>query len=161
MSPQPHIMMTKAKNATQHPGHIQQKPCQPAGPSAKSKKVDTAAVKATAKRLGAEWHTKFEQDAIEREDVLDTTPCPIFTPTAGHALIPTSDPSSTTSVLKSGVDTDEMNPDKRTYNPSSTMEDDSDRDLSATPIAKRTYTEVAGPKCKPGVATSTTTALDT
>ena len=98
---------------------------------------------------------------MEREDVLDTTPHPIFTPTTSHTLIPTSDPSTATSVLKSEVDTDEMNPDKRTYNPSSTMEDDLDRELSVTPIAKRTYTKVASPKCKPGVATSTKTALDT
>ena len=95
---------------------------------------------------------------MEREDVLDATPCPVFTPTASCTLIPTSDPSATTSVLKSEVDTDEMNPDKRTYNPGSTM-DDSDRDLSVTPIAKRTYAKVASPKCKPGVATSTKNSL--
>ena len=109
MSPQPCRMANRAKNATQHPGHVQRKPCQPVGPDAKSKKVDAAAAKAAkaaARRLGAEWIAEFEQDAMEKEDILDVTPHPIFTPTAGCTLIPTSDPSAATSVLESEVDTD-------------------------------------------------------
>ena len=144
-------MVTRARNATQHPGFVQWKPCQPVGPDAKSKKVDAAAAraeKAAAKRIGAEWLAKFKQDAIEKEDMHDVAPHPIFTPTAGCTLIPTS-------VLKSEVDTNKMNPDKRTYNPGSTMDDNSESDLSAIPTspAKRTYTKVASPKHKPVVTT--------
>ena len=168
MSPQPHRMVTRAKNATQHPGFVQQKPCQPVGPDAKSKKVDAAAAaakaeKVAAKRLGAEWLAKFEQDAMEKEDMLDVTPHPIFTPTASHTLIPTSDPSTATSVHESEVDTVEMNPDKRTYNPGFTTDDNSESDLSAIPTSptKRTYTEVASPKCKPVETTGMKAALGT
>ena len=73
---------------------------------------DAAAAKAVAKRLGAEWLAKFKQDAIEKKDMLDVTPHPVFTPTASCTLIPTSDPSAATSVPESTEDTDKMNPDK-------------------------------------------------
>ena len=164
MSPQPCRMANRAKNATQHPGHVQRKPCQPVGPDAKSKKVDAAAAKAAkaaARRLGAEWIAEFEQDAMEKEDILDVTPHPIFTPTAGCTLIPTSDPSAATSVLESEVDTDEMNPDKRTYNPGSTTDDNLESDLSAIPTSptKRTYAKVASPKHKPVATTGMNAAL--
>ena len=159
-------MATRAKNATQHPGHVQRKPRQPVGPDAKSKKADAAAAKAAkaaARRLGAERLVKFEQDAMEKEDILDATPRPVFTPTAGRTLVPTSGPSAATSVLESEVDTDEMNPDKRTYNPGSTTDDNSESDLSAIPTspAKRTYAEVASPKRKPVATTGTKAALGT
>ena len=165
MSPRPHRMVTRAKNATQHPGFVQQKPHQPVGPDAKSKKVDAAAAaaaKVAAKRLGAEQLAKFKQDAMEKEDMLDVTPHPIFTPTASHTLIP-SDPSTATSVLKSEVETDEMNPDKRTYNPGSATDDNLESNLSAIPTspAKRTYTEVASPKHKPVATTGMKAALGT
>ena len=159
MSPQPRKMATRAKNATQHPGHVQRKPHQPVGPDAMFKKADAAAAKAAkaaARRLGAERLVKFEQDAMEKEDMLDITPHPVFTPTASHTLIPTS-------VLKSEVDTNEMNPDKRTYNPGSTTDDNLESDLSAIPTSptKRMYTKVASPKCKPVVTTGMKAALGT
>ena len=128
--------------------------------------MDAAAekvAKAAAKRLGAEWLAKFKQDAMEKEDMLDVTPYPIFTPIASCTLIPTSDPSAATSVLKSEVDTDEMNSDKRTHNPSSTTDNNLESDLSAIPTspAKRTYAKVASPKHKPLVTTDMKAALGT
>ena len=52
---------------------------------------------------------------MEREDMLDATPCPNFTPAAGRIRVPTSEPSVVGSSIESEVDTNEMNPDKSTY----------------------------------------------
>ena len=64
-------MVTRARNATQHPGFVQWKPCQPVGPDEKVDAAAARAEKAAAKRLGAEWLAKFKQDAMEKEDMLD------------------------------------------------------------------------------------------
>ena len=48
-------------------------------------------------------------------------------------------------MFESKVDTDKVNPEKVTYNPGSTTEEDTKSELSvlSTPPLKRTYTEVA------------------
>ena len=88
------------------------------------------------------------------------TPCPNFTPTAGHIIVPTSKPSPIGSVIESDVDTNDLIPDKALYKPSSTTEEDTN-DLSMVPIQvpiKITYAEVASPKCRGIVASSAKTA---
>ena len=155
MSTPPHRMTTRAKNAAQHPGYVQRKPRQPADPKSKSKKVEreaTKAVKAVAKKLGAERLAKFEQETMER-DVLNTTPHPNFTPAAGCVRVPASEPSVVGSSIESEVDTNEMNPDKSTYKQDPTTEEDTDnQSVVFTSSPRRTYAKVASPKRKSGVA---------
>ena len=52
--------------------------------------------KAAAKRLNATRLSKFEQDTMDGEDILNVTPHPNFTPAAGHT--PSSDPHSDDSI---------------------------------------------------------------
>ena len=59
---------------------------------------------------------------MEKENVLDATPRPNFTPTASCTEVPTFE-TSPASFTESEGDTDEMNPDKATYNPGPTTED--------------------------------------
>ena len=138
----------------------------PADPSqtAKARKAAKAAkkiAKATAKRVGAARLKEFEQDAMAREDMLDGTPRPaILTPLVGRTVVPASNPGVGGSIVESDMDTDEMNPDKMTYQPGTTMEDDASS-LSAIPTSplKRMYTEVASPKAKKVAATCIQAAL--
>ena len=149
-------MATRAKNASQHPGYVQRKPHQPAAPAgnkSKTKKEEAAVAKAekiATKRRGAARVAKFKQEAMECEDMLNTTPCPIFTSTVDHGSAPPSNPSAPSSVIESEVDTNEMDPDKSTYKPGSTTEESSTDNLTAIPtsLPKRTYAEVASPQCK-------------
>ena len=149
-------MATQAKNASQHPGYAQRKPRQPAAPAgnkSKTKKEEAAVAKAekiATKRRGAACVAKFEQEAMEREDMLNATPRPIFTSTADHGLAPPSNPSTPSSVIESEVDMNEMDPDKGTYKPGSTTEELSTDNLTAIPtsLPKRTYAEVASPQHK-------------
>ena len=92
---------------------------------------------------------------MAREDMLDGTPRPvILTPLVGHTMVPASNPGVGGSIVESDMDTDEMNPDKMTYQPGTTTEDDASS-LSAIPTSplKRTYAEVASPKAKKVAAT--------
>ena len=130
MSTESHKMSTRAKNATQHPGYVQQKPHQPANLKPKSKRAEAKAKKAIAKEQGAARLMKFEQDIMEREDVLNATPHPNFTPTARHTKVPAFE-TSPAGLIKSEVDTNEMNPDKATYNPGPTTDKDTDESAIA------------------------------
>ena len=166
MSNPAHSMTTRAKNATQHSGYVQQQLCQPAAPSvAKTQKAEAAraakAKKAAVKKLSTTRLSKFKQDTMDREDILSVTPHPNFTPVAGH--IPFSNPHGADSILESEVDTDEMNPDKVTYQPGSATEGDSLSDLSAIPTSpvKRTYAEIASPKYKSMAAVHAKATLGT
>ena len=147
-------MRTRPKNATQNPGHIVKPPCKPANANAKTtkdKKADTVkakAAKAVAKKLGVAQCSKFEQEAMEREDMLDATPCPNFTPATSHILAPSSEPVAAESVLESEVETDKANPDKATYQADAVSDDNSLSLLSAVPTLKMSYAEVASPECK-------------
>ena len=84
------------------------------------------------------------------EDMLGATPHPHFTPATGRA----SEPSAAGPVLPSEVDTDEVNPDKVTYQPGLTTENDTESELSVLPTLpwKRTYAEVASSPHKGGAA---------
>jgi hypothetical protein len=158
MSTESRRMSTRATNATQHPGYIQRKPRQPADTKPKSKRAEAKAEKAIAKKLGAARLAKFEQDAMEQENVLDATPRPNFTPTASRTQVPAFE-TSPLSFPESEGDTDEMNPDKATYNSGPTTEEDTDKEYvvpSSPP--KRTYAEVASPPRKSRVATGTKAA---
>ena len=161
-------MTTRAKNATQHPGYVQRQPCQPAAPNTaltKTQKAEAARVakakKAAVKKLNAARLSKFELDTMDREDVLSVTPCPNFTPVAGR--FPSSDPHGADSILESEVDTNEMNPDKATYQPGSATEGDLLSDLSAIPTSpvKRTYAEIASPNYKSMAAVHAKATLGT
>ena len=146
-------METRAKNASQRSGYAQRKPRQPAAPAgnkSKTKKEEVAVVKAekiATERHGAACVAKFEQEVMEREDMLNATPHPIFTSTADHGSAPPSNPSAPSSVIESEVDTNKMDPDKSTYMPGSTTEESSTDNLTAIPtsLPKRTYAEVASP----------------
>ena len=159
MSNPARTITTRAKNATQHPGYAQRQPRQPADPNAgltKAKKAEAAraakAKKAAVKKLNISAFSKFEQDAMEREDLLNVTPRPNFRQKAGRVV--SSGSAGAGSVIESEVDTDEIVPDKATYQPSPTPDDDSLSDLSAVPSSpvKKTYAEVASPKRKSGAA---------
>ena len=149
-------MATRAKNASQRPGYAQRKPRQPAAPAgnkSKTKKEEAAVAKAekiATKRHGAARVAKFEQEAMEREDMLNATPRPIFTSTADHGSALPSNPSAPSSVIESEVDTNKMDPDKGTYKPGSTTKESSTNNLTAIPtsLPKRTYAEVASPQRK-------------
>ena len=151
----PHRPTTRALNKNTHPGLVDQTTHKPADPSqmAKARKAAKAAekiAKVTAKRVGAARLKEFEQDAMAREDMLDGTPRPtILTPLVGHTMVPASNPGVGGSIVESDMDTNEMNPDKMTYQPGTTMEDYASS-LSAIPTSplKRTYAEVVSPKAK-------------
>ena len=91
-------MQTWAKNAEQHPSYAQRQPHQPgvekARKTQKAAATTTKAAKVVAKQLGATHVSKFEQDEMEREDMLDATPHLIFTPAPGHIGILVADPNS-------------------------------------------------------------------
>ena len=131
----------------------------------KSQKAEAARAakvkKAAVKKLNATRLSKFKQDAMDREDVLNVTPHPNFTPVAD--CIPSSDPHGADSILESEVDTNEMNPDKVTYQLGSATEGDLLSDLSAIPTSsvKRTYAEVASPKYKTMAAVCAKSTLGT
>ena len=137
----------RSKNATQYPGHVVKPPHVPAntdGKTTKDKKADAAkakAAKAVTKKLGAAQCSKFKQETIEREDMLDATPHPNFTPTAGRTLAPSSKPNAAESVLESEVGTDEANPDKATYQPDTVSDNNMLSSLSAIPTSKMLYAE--------------------
>ena len=138
----------RVKNANQHPGYIQTKPHKSSAPAdePKVKKATAKAAKlekATTKEVSTACASKYEQDAMEREDMLDAIPHPNFNPTTSHHnTVPASDPSTLSMVSKSDMDTDEMNPNKGTYKPGSITKDD----FSVISSRKRTYAEVASPK---------------
>ena len=145
-------MTTRAKNANQHPSYIQMKPHKLSAPAdePKVKKVAAKAAKlakATAKEVSTACASKYEQDAMEREDMLNATPRPNFNSTTScHNTVPASDPSTPSMVSKSNMDIDEMNPNKGTYKPGSTAEDDSADNFLVVSSHKRTYVKVASPK---------------
>ena len=145
-------MKTRAKNATQHPGYAQRKPRQPADSNTaaiKARKAEAAtaarAAAAVAKKVNSARLSKFEQEAMDLEDILAATPRPNFTPITSRALPSASEPSAAGSVIESEVGTDEVDLDKAMYNPGSTTEDDTESELSVLPTSplKRTYAEVA------------------
>lgn len=109
----------------------------------KAKKAEAA-----VKKLNASVFSKFEQDAMKRGDIFNVTPHLNFNQKAGHVF--SSGPAAASSIIESKVDTDEIVPDKVTYRPSSTPDDDSLSGLSTVPSSplKRTYTKVASPKHK-------------
>ena len=120
----------RVKNANQHPGYVQMKPHKSSAPAdePKVKKVAAKAAKlakATAKEVSTACASKYEQDAMEREDMLDATPHPNFNSTTSCCnTVPASNPSTPNMVSKSDMDTNEMNPNKGTYKPGSTTGDD-------------------------------------
>ena len=145
-------MKTRAKNATQHPGYAQRKPRQPADSNTaaiKARKAEAAtaarAAAAVAKKLNSARLSKFEQEAMDLEDILAATPRPNFTPITSRALPSASEPSAAGSAIESEVGTDKVDLDKAMYNPGSTTEDDTESELSVLPTSplKRTYAEVA------------------
>ena len=153
MSMQPSKMQTCAKNANQHPGYLQRKPHQltATDPVTQKAHAELAKVAKTAKQvaklMGAAHVSKFKMDEMEREDMLDVTPCPA---TGDQAEVQAYDPSSGGFIIDTDIDTDELNPDKGTYKPSTT-EDDSTDDISIVPTLppqKMTYAEAASPRGK-------------
>ena len=115
-------------------------------------KVKKAAAKAaklaraTAKEVSTMCALKYEHNAMEREDMLNTTPCPNFNSTTScHNTVPASDSGAPGMVSESDMD-DEMNPDKGTYKSGSTTEEDSADNFSIISSHKRTYAEVASPR---------------
>ena len=107
----------------------------------------TKAEKQVVKLMGATCVSQFKMNEMEREDMLDVTPCPA----AGHHVeVWASDPSSGDFIVESDVNTDELNPDKGTYKPSTTENDSAD-DISIVatlPPQKMTYAEAASPRGK-------------
>lgn len=82
------MLKRNTKNMDQLPGYAQRQPHQPGvEKSRKTKNVAATTAKAAkvvAKQLGATCVSKFEQDEMERENMLDATPHLIFTPAPGH-----------------------------------------------------------------------------
>ena len=122
-------MKTRAKNATQHPGYAQRKPCQPAD----SNTVVIKARKAVAKKVNSAQLSKFKQEAMDLEDILAATPRPNFTPITSRTLPSASEPSAAGLVIESEVGTDEVDLDKAMYNPGSTTEDNTESKLAVLP----------------------------
>lgn len=147
----PHRPTTRASNKNVHPGLVDQTTCKPADPSkmaAKAAKEAEKIAKVTTKKLGAAQLKEFEQDTMAREDMLDGTSCPTtLTPLVGCTVVPGSDLGIGSSIVESDMDTDEMNPEKMTYQPGTATEDDTSS-LSATPTSplKRMYAEVVSPR---------------
>ena len=155
---------TRSKNATQHPGYVDKPPRKPTDPNkvtTKEKKAIAAkakAAKAVSKKLGAARLAEYEQEAMEREDMLDATPRPNFTPAADRMLAPSSEVGAAESVVESEIETDEANPDKATYQPDAVSDDDSLSTLS-TVTTKMSYAEAASPKPKRRAVAGAKTAL--
>ena len=95
---------------------------------------------------------------MEKENVLDATPHPNFTPTASCTEVPTFE-TSPVRFTESEGDTDEMNPDKATYNPGPTTEDTNKEYVIPSSPPKRTYAEVASPNHKSRAVSGTKAAL--
>ena len=99
--------------------------------------------------------------------MLDITPHPVFSSTAGHCdHVPASGPGAPGSISESEVDIDELNPDKGMCKLGSMTEDDSANNLSISLVLppKRTYAEVVSPRGKGkaglnALATSSTVAV--
>ena len=148
MSTQLQRMTTRAKNANQHPGYIQMKPHKSLAPVDKLK-VKKAAVKATklakatAKEVSTTHALEYECNAMEREDILNATPCPNFN--SQPVITTLSQPLTPGMVSESNMD-DEMNPDKGTYKSGSTTEDDLADNSPVISSCKRTYADVANPR---------------
>lgn len=157
----------RTKNASQHPGYIQKKPRKPAVNKPKTKKQtgDAAkAKKAAAKKLGAEHVLEFKKDTMEKEEMLDVTPRPVFSSTAGHCdHVPAPGPGAPGSISKSEVDIDELNPDKGMCKLESMTEDDSANNLSIALVSppKRTYAEVVSPRGKGKAGSNALATLST
>ena len=155
---------TRSKNATQHPGYVDKPPRKPTDPNkvtTKEKKAIAAkakAAKAVSKKLGAARLAEYEQEAMEREDMLDATSRPNFTPAADCMLAPSSEVGAAESVVESEIETDEANPDKATYQPDAVSDDDSLSTLSAV-TTKMSYAEAASPKPKRRAVAGAKTAL--
>ena len=118
----------------------------------KTKKVAVAAAKVVANQLGAACVSKFEQDEMEREDMLDATPHPIFTPAPGCIGVLVADPNSD-AFDDNTNDSEMLDLDKGNYQPGTT-EDYSDDlfEVPTSPMQKRTYAEAASPRGKARVA---------
>ena len=130
----PCTVTTRAANATTHPDLIASTAHKPADPSVKMAKANKAAkavAKAEAKEHKGAHLAKFQEDAMDREEMLEATPHPDITLARCRTHVLSSGLSAAGSVVESEVDTDNMNPDKATYQPGSTMEDDSISKLSA------------------------------
>lgn len=143
----PRTVTTRAANATAHPGLIASMAHKPADPSVKMAKANKAAkavAKAEAKEHKGAHLAKFQEDAMDREEMLEATPRPDITPACCCTHVPSSGLRAAGSVVESEVDTDDINPDKATYQPGSTTEDDSISKLSAVPTSpiKPTYAQV-------------------
>ena len=157
---------TRSKNATQHLGYVDKPPSKPTDPNmvtTKEKKENAAKAKATkavAKKLGTTQLTKHEQEAMEREDMLDATPHPNYMPATNHMLAPSSEVSAAESVLESKIETNEANPDKATYQPDAVSNNDLLSMLS-TVTTKMSYAKAASPKPKHRAVTGAKTALAT
>ena len=122
------------------------------------------AEKATAKELGAAHVLEFKKDTMEKEEMLDVTPCPVFSSTAGCCdHVPASGPGAPGSISESEVDIDELNPDKGTCKSGSTMEDDSADNLFFVLVSppQRTYAEVVSPKGKGKAGSNALATLST
>ena len=85
---------------------------------------------------------------MERENMLDATPHPNFTPATSHILVPSSESSAAEPVLESEVETNEANLDKATFQPDAVSDNNLLNSLSAVPTLKMSYAEAASPKCK-------------
>lgn len=157
----------RTKNASQHPGYIQKKPCEPAVDKPKMKKQTGDAVKAeeaAAKKFGAARVLEFKKDTMAKEEMLDVTPHPVFSSTAGrHDHVPASGPGAPGSISKSNVDIDELNPDKGTCKSVSMTENDSADNLSIALVLppKGTYAEVVSPRGKGKAGSNALATLST
>ena len=157
---------TRSKNATQHPGYVNKPPHKPTDPNmvtTKEKKENAAktkAAKAVTKKLGATWLTKHEQEAMERENMLDATPHPNFIPAANCMLAPSSEIGAAKSVLKCEIETNKANLNKATYQPDAVSDNDS-LSMLFTVTTKMSYAEVASPKPKCRAVAGARTTLAT
>ena len=86
MSTQLQRMTMRAKNGNQHPSYVQTKPCKSSVPAdeCKVKKAAAKFAKASTKEVSTACASKYEQDAMEREDMLNATPHPNFNSTTSH-----------------------------------------------------------------------------
>ena len=108
-------------------------------------------MKAVAKLMDAAHVSEFKKDKMEREDMLDVIPHPALTPAGDCVGVWASGSSSGGRIIESNIDTDELNPNKGAYKPSTTK-DDTD-DLSMVPILppqKMTYMKPQTPEPRQG-----------
>ena len=144
------------KNMDQLPGYAQRQPHQPGvEKSRKTKNVAATTAKAAkvvAKQLGATCVSKFEQDEMERENMLDATPHLIFTPAPGHIGVLVADLNSD-AFDDNKNDSEMLDLDKGNYQPG-TAEDYSDNlfEVPTSPMQKKTFAEAASPRGKARVA---------